>query len=636
MNIKKFISLVLAALFIFLSTVPAFAKSNDAKNFKGGRNIVFSVDASDLDNFVNGGRSAFELSVRKNKPEWLDLKINTVGRDVQISFFFEFESFSDYLDKISALLTFEPAIVYETESGLTFIEGFSTSSLVNFIVFNSKTSNIADEFSPSEFFKVEANNITINKTLYEQKDNVCITTADTDPIKLDRLEISTSFNEDKNYSRKIYAFIIKEGTKSSDIKAITQRFKSVGETVKNENDSNYTITVDFTASGQNELILKTIKCLYVSTNISESQVFIEGNKVGVIRSEEIGWNILRRSEESSISNKFVFPEHYTSFKSLNLSTSVGSHDIYYEENKGICYYEREFMFNSITVTSDFSSVLPKVEKTITFTAPTYIAVNFHEKIMQTLSARLEKGCVFNIYDFAGMRYYEIVFSSWFGKELSKTTSLIMGSKYSCEHSRNLIPFAYNTYREKGTIKSFINDNSIANNIIFVYTFSDASDISKHNSFESFSLKTQNTLLVYADNGKISVNFEYREFSLLKLLLVLTVVAVVAFFIVFVSKKAKKNKNEITNKKPLAPPKQTGPIPKTIIPPNTGIENNSPVNVTEESFDFLLEPFFAELENQSIEETPTPSNESQTIVCPACGTPAKNNASFCKKCGAKLK
>ena len=79
MKFKRFVSL-LCVLFIAFSVCSAatvFAEAS-AVAFKGTRVLELESDPSDMDNYINGGRAAFDLMLRKNAPEWLKFSVNSV------------------------------------------------------------------------------------------------------------------------------------------------------------------------------------------------------------------------------------------------------------------------------------------------------------------------------------------------------------------------------------------------------------------------------------------------------------------------------------------------------------------------------------------------------------------------------
>lgn len=120
--IKKFLSLFLILLLIFGNAVNASNekkeldieaspnsevqtdKAEEIKDFKGARYFSVLIDSSNLDNYINGGRSELEYLIRVLKNEWLKVELSVNGINLEVKMDFNFETYEDYIKKLEYLL----------------------------------------------------------------------------------------------------------------------------------------------------------------------------------------------------------------------------------------------------------------------------------------------------------------------------------------------------------------------------------------------------------------------------------------------------------------------------------------------------------------------------------------------------
>lgn len=668
MKTNKILSLFLAICFVLLSATPAFAQGEESA-FSGSRTTVFTIDYSDLENFVEGGRSAFDLALRKQKPDWLNATVTTKGRDLYLSFSFAFSTFEDYKAKLAELLTAEPAIVYSNSDGVMLIESFSASELLNFINYALLAeTNSFTEFKIEELFKISANTLTVNGESYNQEERICIIPESQETVKFDTLEIITTAADDGSFSRTITVSLNTENVSEKEIALVEKRFKSVGNTTNEEGYYSRTLTVDFTAHSLNELSTKTIQCLNVACAVTESLAYKEGTTVTVTRSEFIDWESLKSGEYSRISLKYIAPESHANLSiPEDETTQINENEIYTDSNTLICFYERAFSFNRVVITTDFSALNAKVTKKIDFVAPTYIVSNFHSKIKKTLTDKLTKGCTLNIYDEGSMRHYEVSFSSWFNKELNEFSTAYLGSNIKIKRNESLVlPFVKNSIKESGQVKSIFGSGIKVDNVSTVYVFSKNAKI--HTNDSDYVITVGEKLILTADwgNQKISVNFEYQRFNIFKCIiigLILIIVTVAIILSIHFIKKAKtklkenpkpklkkKDKSADSPKKansdqdvPASLPMEKLPFMADSAPdlPQTPADTTDSETATKKQFvsPLFMSDFTVAENNAPKEEKPVTADEqipeAPQICCPVCATMCKAGTKFCRKCGSKL-
>ena len=79
-------------------------KAKEIKDFKGARYFSVLIDSSNLDNYINGGRSELEYLIRVLKNEWLNVELSVNGINLEVKMDFNFETYEDYIKKLEYLL----------------------------------------------------------------------------------------------------------------------------------------------------------------------------------------------------------------------------------------------------------------------------------------------------------------------------------------------------------------------------------------------------------------------------------------------------------------------------------------------------------------------------------------------------
>ena len=147
---KRFAYVFLAIILAASIVLPANAAARD--EFSGTRSFQITADWSDLENYINGGRTAFDQILRGNMPEWFVYDIRTQGRDVTCTFSFSFSSFEDYQSKLATLIMRSPAILYSQEKDLLLMESCTPYDLLNFLENALNQHNCLSEKTLQEIF----------------------------------------------------------------------------------------------------------------------------------------------------------------------------------------------------------------------------------------------------------------------------------------------------------------------------------------------------------------------------------------------------------------------------------------------------------------------------------------------------
>lgn len=469
-SIRDLLLVLIIFVLIYNISFSVFAASdNEMDNFCGSRRVTYIVDKSDLNNFVDGGRSSFDIVLRSNVPLWLNYEIYASDRNVYLEINFDFGSFDDYTSKLKELLTYAPILFYSTDNSLLLLESYSAMELLNFLQTILTSLDCLTEQQLSEIFTITENEITINESNYSSEESRLSIRSDIENmIKLDVLKISTKGGKNGSYNRNMTVQV--DTTSNEDaLNTIIKRFKQIGKTIDTElSDNVIEVCVEFNAVNQDELISKTMSCLNVASSISEQQSYIDDTTIGVTRTEFIDLTELMR-ENAQFHYYYEYPSYYNNVVSVDDVVSVTDTTITAQNESYIsCYYERGFKFDSIKVCTDLSNILGKITRTITLVAPIEISEYYHNIIKEQLQSRLIRGTTLNIYDAGGSRYYELNYSSWFTKDIGKFTSSIMNCNYNLILNNSWIPYGKSNLKDNFSVNSIINNMVPADKTIVSY------------------------------------------------------------------------------------------------------------------------------------------------------------------------
>ncbi len=540
---------LLTALSTMLSgMIVAFAE--DFEEFAGNRSVTYSVDKSDLENFISGGRSALDILLRSNSPSWLKYTLSAENRNVNVSFAFDFVSYNDYSGKLSELLSYSPTVIYSNEDGLLLLENFSALDMLGFLESKLESSGLISEQSFSDIFSVEGNSIKIGESIYDsENERINIRPGNESVIKVDSLNISST-EGDGVFARKITVELDTTKCNEDEPELLAERFNKVGKAGKTESDLNIVkISVRFEAKSLTELIADTITCLNVASYISEQETFVNNTTVGVIRTEFIDLTELMR-DTPNFEYSLEYPSYYKKVKGSNEYIIVSDESVS-AENQGLISisYERGFKFTLIEINNDFSNLFGKKQKTITFSAPTIIAEQFHEKIKKVFKSRIIKGTVLNIYDEFGMRYYELTYSSFFADDIGEFSKAVLNTSYEIEFNNSWIPFGESEFKDTIAIGNVIPQMAPCSDIRIKYIFSPLSNIRIPDMFEDAE-KSGSILTFTATESGLMV-LDYRELNVIKcgieLLILILIIIIILCAVSAVKKKIRSRTKPLTSK-----------------------------------------------------------------------------------------
>lgn len=542
----KTILITLFTLLLFgVQTLNPSAVQAQEADFSGSRSFSWVIDGSDLDNYVNGGRNAYDLAIRYSKPKWLQYEIRAAATGVETSFTFDFASFDDYLSKVTVLLGYEPAIIQIEGDKFIYSENFESAELFGFMDGTLQSLVRQTEFSSEELFHPGEASFLLNGNLYDASERITIRGAE-EVLQLDLLEIVTRGQEGGTLVRRITAGVLDSSPGLDKVASLVGQFTMEGLEPSVEKGVISLVILEFEVDDYQELMRLTMLALNTGVTVRETTTISDKPGIAVDFQELLDADRIL-TEHASCQYSFYFPDHYqnVSIPEASADLSLSADSISYSGRQPVIefHYESDFRFHSIVVSTDMTNALGKVKRTIRLTAPTDSAIPFHLMIRQQLEEKLQRGMTLTIDDLDGDRYYEISFASWFPGDLAVWTEAILGKGQRLELKRRGLPFQRSTLSETITagdiLKPMAPPLSVEARYLFPANVRFLS-LEEHLTTDGQALshrgrsKTLATQLVYAALNPVTTG---------ALLLGLIFAGLLSFFFILMIRKRRKNKRQ---------------------------------------------------------------------------------------------
>lgn len=527
---KRLLCIVLVLILLTSLVLPADAVSKE--EFNGTRSMQVTADWSDLENYINGGRTAFDQILRGNMPEWFMYKIHTQGRDVTCTFSFSFTSFEDYQKKLTQLIMRTPAILYSREDSLLLLESCKSFELLNFLEAALNHHACLSEKTLQEIFRLTQSSIEINGKSYDASDSVCIRPENQEEFLIDELSVKTETRRNYGFSRTITAQVKSGG----DADALEAQFSQAGNAKIQKAEKTYQVSVSFDAASQAELVSKTMAALNSPTFISEQQKASDNNTVTVERTEFFDLDHLLR-EGGSFTYTYVYPSYCDNLISENGSAQISASTVTSRGESFVVYtYQRKLQFRSMDICTDLSSPSGKITRSITCTLPLDIAEEYHSAVTDRFKLNLVNGSVMDIYDEDDKRIYKISFSSFLHKEIEEFTAAILNdSSYKFKSSVSLLPYA-----EQEILDSFQTDDIISrivptDEITATYILPNLSRVSEIAGAE---VSPDGSVITFRIRTKDKIHFQYQQLNMISLTVLMCAAVLLILILIFAGMRKK--------------------------------------------------------------------------------------------------
>ena len=552
--IKKIIITIICMLLLLTSCT--IVKSAEETSFSGSRNLIVQIDESDINSYVSGGREGFEYALRKTKPTWLEYDFKTEDKTITFTIKFTFESYEQYIEKLTVLLGYEPAILAEDNMG-NFVEGFHAIELINFIKNHLESEDMLVEGNVQDYFKVINSTLQIGDKQYETTESID-TREKQDIILFTNVSIDTHIENASSYSRTIQVTVDREDEDKLD--TVKSRMEKIGEIEDSYSDNR--ATVIFTASNLEELSEKTMQALNVSAIITEKKEYKTDDTLKITYEEKIDTEKLL-TENGYISYKIECPDTYENIKKVDEESKVFvNNQIISLSNKeeNMCFtYERPVSIENIKVSTKIT-MYGEMERKIILQIPLEYANYYKDILTEKIKEKLDKGMILNIYDEGIMRCYSIEFKALTLNKIEEKTIKILGGKDNIHFNNAYIFFLKSRIEEKCEPNTILEGIEQPSKLEFEYILPNSTSKINDEKVES------RTYVVVPDDGKVDFTFAYNHYVLFGI--VGFAILIICIVICIIVRKIKKKSNK-DNKQESKNIQKTNPDSKN----NEEIENN---------------------------------------------------------------
>ncbi len=531
---RKLNKLIICLIGIFIILSSSYIVKAEDNTFTGTRNLIIEIDESDINSYVSGGREGFELALRKSRPTWLEYTLKTQDKTITFTMNFSFSTYDEYVERLTELLGYKPAIMNEQGDKINIVEGFKSIELTNFVKNQLEAEDMLVEGNIQEFFTVNNSTLELGETKYETKEAID-TREKQDVILFSNVSIQTVINNISDYSREITVTV--DTDEENDIKEIKERFEKIGEVKEN---SKIRITVSFDANSLEELSEKTMQALNVSVLITEKQEYSTDEKMKITYEESID-NEKLLTENGSISQRITCPEIYENIEkeedtAVNINNKVIT--LQRKDENMIFTYERPITFENIKISTKIT-MYGEIERKIILQLPLENANYYKDVLEEKFKNKLSKGMTLNIYDEGTIRCYSIEFKSLTIDRLEKKTSEIISGKNEFEFENKFIFFLKSNIKEELEVNTIIEGTLQPSQIEVEYILPDSTNKISNQKVDEPIHKIDFV------RGNIEFTFTYNNYIIIGLVAfgVLLVVIVVLIIVKKIKKKLNKKPEE---------------------------------------------------------------------------------------------
>ena len=527
---RKLNKLIICLIGIFIILSSSYIVKAEDNTFTGTRNLIIEIDESDINSYVSGGREGFELALRKSRPTWLEYTLKTQDKTITFTMNFSFSTYDEYVERLTELLGYKPAIMNEQGDKINIVEGFKSIELTNFVKNQLEAEDMLVEGNIQEFFTVNNNTLELGETKYETKEAID-TREKQDVILFSNVSIQTVINNISDYSREITVTV--DTDEENDIKEIKERFEKIGEVKEN---SKIRITVSFDANSLEELSEKTMQALNVSVLITEKQEYSTDEKMKITYEESID-NEKLLTENGSISQRITCPEIYENIEkeedtAVNINNKVIT--LQRKDENMIFTYERPITFENIKISTKIT-MYGEIERKIILQLPLENANYYKDILEEKFKNKLSKGMTLNIYDEGTMRCYSIEFKALTIDRLEKKTSEIISGKNEFEFENKFIFFLKSNIKEELEVNTIIEGTLQPSQIEVEYILPDSTNKISNQKVDEPIHKIDFV------RGNIEFTFTYNNYIVIGL--VILGILIVAIMVLIIVKKIKKKLNK---------------------------------------------------------------------------------------------
>lgn len=499
--------LLLLTLFFACLQGEVLAEDVSADSFHGSRTLVYTVDASDLNSYIDGGRPAFDLILRICAPEWLSYDLSGDGRDVRFQLSFQFSSGEDYCEKMGTLLGYQPNLLYDTEDYIL-LESHNTMEILNFLKTALEERDCLYEKPMEAYFKQTKNEIALGDDVYQAYDRVKVRTLDAEIVRFDSMEIETWWKEDGAYERTI---LLGLNTGEADRQRLMSRLRKTGTVTEETGETGRIYTVTFSADSERALSQKTMECLNVATCLYGDYAPAEDGTVEAECREYFDLDTLLY-DKSAFRYVFHFPAFAGNITAEDSEVNSENGTLTASAVDEIAFsYRTPPFFSSVELHTDLSHWSGRIRKTVTLKMPLEGAAVVHETLFAQLKRSLINGTTLDIYDEGGERIYRLSYEAYSQRQINQFSEAVFGQSRGLERRISWIPFGESSVKEYVSLQNLTGDMAPPLSVSVEYTLPELSP-GKGAGGNGTENPTGRQFVYSRSDGKI-ISFVYRQLYL---------------------------------------------------------------------------------------------------------------------------
>lgn len=224
-RLKYIAVMITAALCLVLAGCGATVDTSFTadSDFSGKRVMTLTLSESNLKEYVKGGASAIETTVKKYKPDALSYTSKNSGGSLVYEFTLEFSGIEDYRSKVEAVFEANPnnkteyKVEYENvdspfKSSLAFSENFTSTDMFGWLTYGLQQENIVSHSSTSDWYETGSSKLVIGGKEYYASSRLSM--SDSESNCADEVKVETRFNTAGKVER-TFTFVFDQNTVST-------------------------------------------------------------------------------------------------------------------------------------------------------------------------------------------------------------------------------------------------------------------------------------------------------------------------------------------------------------------------------------------------------------------------------------
>lgn len=327
-RLKYIAVMITAALCLVLAGCGATVDTSFSadSDFSGKRVMTLTLSESNLKEYVNGGASAIETTVKKYKPDALSYTSKNSGGSLVYEFTLEFNGIEDYRSKVKTVFDANPEnkteykIEYENvdspfKSSLAFSENFTSIDMFGWLTYGLQKENIVSHSTTSNWYEAGSSKLVIGGKEYSAGSRLSM--SDSESNCADEVKVETRFKTSGKAER-TFTFVFdqntvsaleEKGTKLHDYFLALTSGADLTETT--DDYGRVTYMLELGELSPEEISAKTAQVLLddsISFGLTAAAVPASNGVMKITVSEKINASAYLRRSSGSLECKYFMPD----------------------------------------------------------------------------------------------------------------------------------------------------------------------------------------------------------------------------------------------------------------------------------------------------------------------------------------